>query len=341
MKVLKSLYIAMIYVMAALFGFCAFKSLALGQDLPIQSQDVLRECALGKVVRGSRMVDSPSMVWDKNTFASFEAEGNGAESVLDKLFGVQFQFSLSNPGDLVEGHVWLYDAQDNLLFYGRTEYRLADLDKNGPSYGIWMQYIPILSGVQSAEVLVLDKDGITVRREPLEVRNGEILFPPWMSGVSNGILSARFKDGQVMTWNLWAPEGQTPGVFSETGSWKIEGHYVFSPSDKDVILVKIIETWLRPTVLITVKAGQSVRFDVSGLVQSDGQTYFESPLSGVFQQVDGPWAGAFNLGQEFNIVFPAPGQYRLRFDWKEFGLPGRLYDGPTESGGDSGGGKGY
>ncbi len=306
-----------------------------GPVLPIGSQDELRNYALSKVVRGSRYVSAPSIDWNYDgSVTHTNVTGAGAENVLDKLFSADFRYRLINPDDQIRGYVYLYDKNDNLLFFGYSEFTAKDLETSKPQYSIWIQNVSMLDNVASAEVLALDQDGKTAKRYSIEIDDsGHLLFQPWMAGAPNGILVVRYKDGSLVKYDLSNPSGQIPGTTSEWAGWKIDGHYVYKKSEK-LIVVKIIETWMRPTAIVTVGANEAVAFDVIGLVQMNGSTTFERPLSVVFEQVDGPWAGAGNLDQNqpSKIVFPAPGTYRIRFEWKNFGQPNTLYTGPDDGG---------
>lgn len=306
------------------------------QLLPIKSQDTLREYALGHVVRGFRDVSASSMVGMNNQPNWVEARGSSAEEVLDRLFGAEIVYSLANSNDTIEGRVWLYDAFDNLLFFGSARYTASAIGKVGPSYNIWMQSVPLLEKVSYAEVLVLNPDGVTVRHLNLDTdQKGHLLFNQYLAGVTNGILSVRFQDGSVVTYQLWNPVGEKPATVSESGpSWQIEGHHVYQLTEKDVLLVNFIEPWALPTVLLEVKANQQVKFDVMGLVQQEVRKSFERPLSFTFTQVDGPWAGAGPIfpDQPTVIQLPGAGKFRIRFEWQNFGKPGMLYAGPDDGG---------
>lgn len=300
--------------------------------LPIKSQDALREYALGKVVRGFRDVTANSMIWSQDKPTWIEVRGNGAEDVLNKLFDTELLYSLANSLDKINGRVWLYDGDDNLLFFGSAEYLASVIGKDGPQYNIWVQRIPLLENVQSAEVFALSEDGTTMRRYDVALdQNGHILFDPWMSGAPNGILSVRFKDGTVMTFNLWNPvEDQPDALVEGNPTWKIDGHYVIPPSEKSLVNVTIVEAWTLPTIYLEAKANQSFRLDVLGVVQLDGTTTFERPMFSTYTQVDGPLSGAGPMAnnQPTVVQFPVAGIYRVRFDWKHFGKPYALYTGP-------------
>lgn len=303
----------------------------------LRSADLLRISALGLPVRGSRSVNSASMDWDypgRVTYIS--TNGVGAEDVLKKLFGVNMQYRLTNPNDKVNGYVYLYDSEDNVIFYGSAEYALALASGKGggPTYGIWMWDVPVLSNVQSAEVLAIADDGTTANHYPLNVSGGHAMFQSWMAGAPNGLLAVRFKDGSLATYPLNNPVSQTPGTTTDVSNdWKIEGHYVYAPAGGTKI-VKIIETWVLPTAYFEVGAGEFISFDVTGLVQMNGITTFEKPVSLDFIQIDGPYTGNVPLSGTTvpRLVFPVAGKYRVKFNWVNFGKPNTLYTGPTDGG---------
>jgi hypothetical protein len=270
------------------------------QPLPISSQDVVRNAALDLPVRGYRSVSAPSMNYDQpGAVIRTNVTGNGAEDILDKLFEADLRYTLANTNDTITGYVSLFDANNNQVFSGYASYHKSDLKGEGgagPLYNIWMETFPLLEGVESAEILAMDEDGETARRYPQRVNNkGQVMLNPWMAGAKNGLLVVKYPNGSMKTFPLFNPAEQLPGIVSETqASWKIEGHHVIQTSEKDVILVKIIEPWVRPTVLLPVQANQLVRFDVAGMVQENGGVTFERPPSFSFEQVvdgDKAWAG--------------------------------------------------
>lgn len=315
--------------------------------LPIQSQDALRNYALASVTHGSRWVNAESMDWNyPGKISNAEVTGNGAEAVLDKLFGVEFVYRLTNQKDEINGGVALYDNSNNLVFYGQAKYTAASLAKEKPQYNIWMQEISLLDldNVQSAEVLALDEDGVTARRYQLQVEQGHPRFQPYMSGAPNGLLAVRFNNGTVVTYQLANPVGQVPETETDgSSSWKIEGHYVLKTGADPEPRVVIVEPWIRPTVLLTVTtfSERIITFDVSGLVQMDGKTSFERPSAIVVTQVNGPFSGKIITSSDkpVDVAFKN-GTYRVLFEWKSFGQPNTLYTGPESPSPVSGGGKG-
>jgi hypothetical protein len=305
----------------------------------IQSIDTTRNYAAASVVRGGRGIWSNSMDWDyPERLTQVEATGSSAEEVLQKLFTTKLKYRLTNPGDTVEGWVWLYDASGTQVFSGHARYSGSD-GKSTAQYGIWLQQISLLDGVQDAEILVMDEDGRTANRRNVDVREGHILFEPWIAGAPNGILVVRFKDGSLATYRLNNPAMVEPGASNTGGeSFKIDGHYTFvGTAGKDVI-VEIVEPWYKPSVYIEVAAGQVVSFNVSGVVQSDGATRFERPTAVREMLPNGSLSEPIRLDWSDKTLLPAirfsnPGKYRLQFDWVEFGKASTLYTGPTDGGG--------
>ena len=310
----------------------------------IRSQDVLRQYALSITKWGGRGVNAPTIDWDWPEMIRFtNIVGAYGEEILDKLFDVEFVYRLTNPDDQISGYVYLYDGSyrepgscQSLLFYGTANYTLADLKTGKPQYQLWMQNIPLpILNANSAEVLALDEDGKTARREQVGVNcEGQPMFPSYMAGAPNGILVVKGKDDSLVTYDLVGSVGEVPAGSSELASYKIEGHYVYRTDGKP-ITVKIIETWNRPSVFLEVPANALVTFDVMGLVQMpDGSTVFERPTGFIFEQVDGPWTGAGPLlgDQPTQTSLGHAGKWRIRFEWKNFGKPNMLYTGPTDGG---------
>lgn len=319
-----------------------FNLTAIGSTpLPTGSEDQLREYVLPQVVRGYRVVNSPSLVRVDNQPTWVEVFGNGAEDVLDKLFDTEITFGLSNPNDKVAGNVWLYNKEGKALFYGATNYKLSDLKDGPPSYNIWMQRIPLLEGVLSAKLLALNPDGLTTRTEYLEVEGGRLQFPPYLAGVENGIIVVRFDGDVEVSFNLWQSEGQKPNSVTEKSpAWQIQSHYVIGGNDTTKVVVKFIETSSPPTVLLEeVKAGQTVVFDCLALTYGDNGQYFERPTEVILTKSDGSMSSAPIFADGLTSLQPEPGSYRLRFVWPTFHQNRTIWYGP-DSGGGGGEGKG-
>lgn len=317
--------------------FAALVSAQPAAFLPmIQGEDLLRNYALSTVVSGSRHLYSPSMDWNyADSFTSTNVVGTSAEDVLDKLFAAEFKYRISNPADHIEGYVYLYDDVGNLVFYGYARYFLVDLEKGvGPQYNIWLQDISLLSNADSAEILVLGEDGSTARHIPLDVKSGKIQFPQHYAGAPNGILAVRFNDGTTTTYRLEKPSAQNPGLTTEgdVPLWSVDGHYRIVSSGGGIPLkVKIVALYTRPTVTLTVKAGDVVEFDVTGYVQDNGREYFERPWGLFLPEVITPIL--LNEDGPTTITFPTSGTFRLRFAWDQFGKPHTIYSGPSGGGG--------
>ncbi|MFA6273199.1 MAG: hypothetical protein WC673_01775 [Candidatus Paceibacterota bacterium] len=308
----------------------------------IQSQDALRNYALDIARFGTRSVNAPTLDWNWVGNINYtNATGAYGEQILDKLFNAEFVYRLTNPEDKISGYVYLYDAKfgndnnPNMLFFGNASYTLADLKVSKPQYNIWMQSIPLpLSNVSSAEVLALDEDGKTARRESLDINNGQPKLNPWFAGAPNGILAVKFQDGSLVTYDLASPTGEVPVGSHESAAWKVDGHYVYKTGEKPT-RVKIIETWQRPSVLLEATAPQYIVIDVLGIVQMDGKTIFERPVSMEVTRQDSGETATVVLNNEMTdppkVLFPA-GQFRIRFNWTNFGKPNNIYTGPTDGG---------
>jgi hypothetical protein len=300
----------------------------------LQGGDTLREYALGQVVHGYRDVTSESLVYVPNQPTWVEAKGTSAEDVLDKLFKTEIIYELANPSDKIHGRIWLYDGNDRVLFYGSSEYFAADIGKVGPVYSIWIQNVPLFNNVQFAEILALNADGVTADRIQMGLVNDQISFSSGFAGVPNGILSIRFKDNTVVTYNLWEPVAKAPaGIEESSPTWQISGHHVIPATEKDVVLVSFIETWELPTVYIPLKATQSIKFDVLGVVYVNGVATFERPISYKFTMENGSLSGdGLMAGDQPTLVkIPAAGKFRIKFDWNKYGKPGAIYTGPKDT----------
>jgi hypothetical protein len=309
--------------------------------LPIQSPDATRELALGIVDHGTRSVWAASIDWNwEKTKTWTSATGKGAEAVLDQLLGTELVYRLTNPEDVITGYIWLYDKNNNLIFFGSAQYVSSQLAKGyKPLYGVWIQEVPILEDVLWGEVLALDEDGKTGNRQSLRVNDlGQLMWRPYLSGSPNGVLVAAFKNGNTSTYNLWNPVAETPYAVFDDGGYKIPGHYVVNGGICPVgftctSTLKIVELYERPTVLFRAPTDQQVSLDVMGVVYENGFTTFERPYA-----VDVTYDSGESKTLKLDVNAPSTiallkGEPRLKFHWVKFALPYTLYAGPIDGGG--------
>lgn len=339
MKTMKSVIVGIALVfLNLLFGIVAMAA----PPMPVGGQDTIREFALATVVSGQRSIEATSMVWSPDRPNWVEVEGNGAEDVLNQLLAKKLVMEVVNPADEVTGRIWLFDRDGNCLWYGRSSYQ-AD-SKALPAYNLWIQDIFLLEDVQRASVYILDEDGKTIGQQGLEIRNGQVVFQSWMAGMKNAVMTVWFEDGQVISWSLDDGSSSNPSnVSSVGGSWHIEGHRIVQ-SDDPVVSVDFT-TIVVPTVLVTIKDGQSLRVRVVGFIGykgSDNVVMFEWPTEMVVTSADGESVKVpLNNGTPTDFQQVEPGVYRLRFEWptlwqdRSMGVPT-----PSVGGGDSGGGNG-
>jgi hypothetical protein len=265
------------------------------------------------------------------TVTSAEFDGKHAEDVLDKLGKVDFKFRLTNPNDVVRGYLYLFDDADVLVFFGYEEFKLADFEAGNTTFEVWMQDVPMLSGVASAEVLALMPDGTTSPgRYALEVVNGHVLFKPWMAGAENGLLVVKFNDGTLTTYSLSSPTGNSPEATVLNGSmFSISGHYIL----KDPESIKILELWARPTVFLELTASKTITVDVIGILQKGSSLKQEHPSTAEVTDTATGDVYSFPLKADGTSSIQLPdGEYRIRFTWIEFGEAGLLYTGPSDGG---------
>jgi hypothetical protein len=308
----------------------------------ITSQAKLRQYALDLVTQGSRSVGG-NFDWNYPGVTYTNTTGGYAEDVLKKLFSAEFSYKLVNSNDTVNGYVWLYDKNWTLIFFGSAYYKLDDLKVAGPKYNVWMQDIPLpLTDVQSAEVLALGADGITVNRNPLNISpNGQPLFPAGMAGATNGLMVVRFNNGDVVTYDLASASSSVPSSISESAaSYQIDGHYVFETKPGSTNEVKVISLWNEPTVFLDIKSASPapVIIDVTGIYYDNAGLEYERPYALVFKAIDSDQEYTVDLDTTGTslVEFP-PGPCRILFKWKNFGQKPTLYTGPYYS---TGGGKG-
>lgn len=325
-------------ILAITFNCLAPLASAQSLPLPVQSEDVLRNHALAQVVRGTRSVWSESIDWSfPDTFTYTEARGDSAEDVLDKLFAVEFLYRMTNPQDSITGYVSLYDADGNRLFVGNAFYTGISAGAGEKArYTIWMQYIPLLDDVHSAEVIALKPDGTSGNVYSLDItEQGGLLFQPWHAGAPNGVLVVRFNDGSLVSYDLSKPNPQAIGSQKESSSYGIDGHLVID-SDGDYE-DKGIELWRRPTRFLRQSAEGTFTPNIVGIYQENGQTSTERPIALVITDDA--------TGVEKTVVIPekgltsfsvGAGKYRIHYIWNKFGQPGLLYTGPSSPGGGKG-----
>lgn len=309
--------------------------------LPIQGQDATRELALGLVDHGTRAVSAASMDWNWEKAKTWTtATGKGAEAVLDQLLGTELVYRLANQEDVITGRIWLYDKNNNLLFYGQAQYVSSQLAKGlKPLYSVWIQEIPILENVLWGQVLALNPDGTTGNKYALDVNGySQLMWRPYLSGSPNGILVVAFKDGTTQTYNLWNPVAETPYAVEDSGGYKIPGHYVINGGACPVgftctSTLKFIEIQERPTVLFRAPTDQQLVIDVLGVVNENGIISFERPYA-----VDITYESGNSKTVDLDVKAPSTiallkGDPRLKFHWVKFALPYNLYAGPIDGGG--------
>jgi hypothetical protein len=295
----------------------------------IRSQDSLRNYALSIAKHGGRYVYSPSMDWSyTNTVRYTETNAAYGEQLFDRLFSVPFNYRVLNSQDQVSSYAYAYDTNWTLLFFGYGSAIANDLSQtNGIHTGIWMQDIPILSDVSSAQVLIFDEKGQTTETRELQVNQyGQVMWQSWMSGYYNVMLSVTYTDGVVLTYNVTKPVANTPDVIYGSDRYSIDGHYTIESSAKNVTL-KIMETWTLPSAFLDFAVDQRVTIDVLGLIQ-EGKAYFERPISVEVtdMQTDEVSTIVMNATEPTRVLFPS-GKYRLKFNWSKFGQPQFLYTG--------------
>lgn len=310
------------------------QSVVQAQELPIRSQDQLRQYAFKQCVNGSRSVSSDSIDWNSpSNVTYFSANGTFGEEILDSVFAANIQYAIINTNDIVRAYSYLYDSDRNTLFFGYNEYPID----SSPKFGLWLQDVPLpLTNVSWAEILVLNADGRTADRIQLQVRNGRPIMPPWLAGAPNGTLVTWRNDGTTLSYDLWSPTPNAPdtSVEKKTG-YKVDSHFIGRFNATNDATVKIIETYNRPSAYIELMSSRLVTFDVLGLYYDEkgGGALFERPQSliledqatGVSYTIPTPGTGVYAM------TLPI-GKFRVIWVWEKFGKPNFIYWG--------GGGKG-
>jgi len=297
----------------------------------IRSQDQLRNYAMSIAVSGQRSVWSEGIDWtDQRNMTWTEAKGSNGEEVLERLFATQLTYGILNSNDTARSYSYLFDTNGNILFFGYGEYQIG----TEGMVNIGMQEIPLpLSGVDRAEIVALGEDGKTAYHYPVTVRNGVPYFSWWMAGSPNGVLITYMQDGSTVKYNLWDanPVGVEAG--QDIARFEVQGHHIFRIGDtKGDNLIRVIETWMLPSVYLEMTKKDEVLIDVLGLYYDQNGSAFERPTSmnvsdengitTVMPLVVNNWVGSVKL------TMPA-GKYRITFNWEKFGKPGNLYTGDS------------
>lgn len=351
------------YIIALIVGFIAIlgQSIAQAQDLPIRSADQLRQYASKQCAYGTRSVWSESIDWNNpSNVTYFGTNGTSAESILESVFSVKFQYGILNTNDHIRGYSYLYDKDWNYLFFGYAEYAIGE----EPQFVLWMQNVLLpLTNVCSAEILVLNSDGQTADHISLEIRNGRIVFPWWYSGAPNGILVVRFNDGTTVKYDMWDPAPGAAAPTMDVASYKIEGHYIYHYTAKGIVeikdvpvssggddsnddtsggssssggsggsssvpQIKIIEVYNRPSAYVNAEAKTEVIIDVLGLVNENGQMSFERPASMIVENETTGFTHDYKLGGTGPVKVALPeGKLRIIWNWVKFGQPNMIYTG--------------
>ncbi len=142
-------------------------NVARAQQLPVD-QGHARQMGLAMTTAGAVYYTAPSMDYERST-ARVEVVGRYGEEVLNQLTGFEPTITLMIPADVITGYMYARDKYGALIFYGVTRFTLDDLKEDGVIFGLWQHSLPTLGGIQSAEVLVLDEQGGTVRTESVGV----------------------------------------------------------------------------------------------------------------------------------------------------------------------------
>ncbi|MEN9912969.1 MAG: hypothetical protein RLY66_377 [Candidatus Parcubacteria bacterium] len=322
-----------LFALAILAALLSFTAIAADHptSLPqIQSPDLLRSYALKIAAYGGRYTYSPSMDWSrKGTVNSTDTNGTSGEDILKKLFAVPFSYWIKNQDDRVDSYAYLYDTNWNLLFYGNGNAIAKNITPtNGIHVNLWMWEIPILSDVSEANVLVLNEDGQTADAVYVQVRDGQLFWPEWLSRYTNMIVWVKYTDGKVVTYKVSDPVAKPATSTYEMDNYSVDGHYQLTTASAGSATLKILETYALPTAYLNLVGKQDMTIDVLGLVQ-DGKPYLERPYSMEIELITQGRVLTVDLDttKPTEMKFPA-GEYRIvKFNWTKFGQPQFYYTG--------------
>lgn len=298
------------------------------KNLPVYSQDALRSWAMNQVRHGVAEVWAGSLDWDFPGIRIGKATGKNGEEVLADLARTEFSFKIGNPEDNVQVSSQLRDGNGRTLFSGATKVPVDQFEKGGgPSVQLNLHDLPLVGGVQFAEIFITGDDGVTVKSRHVEVdESGWMIFPWWMAGVPNGILSIRYKTGELILYSLSSGKGVNPVGHTGVATFGVAGHSGYQLLG-GLQTIQIRAVGERPSLYIEALEDCQLDFDVAGLVYGPGGQYWERPIRFFLQASDGtsqPVEGELTLlkGQSARIFF----------DWVEFAQPGTIYTGPEDGG---------
>lgn len=305
------------------------------KNLPVYSQDALRSWAMNQVRYGVAEVWAGSLDWDFPGTRVVQAAGKNGEQVLADLARAEFSFRVGNPDDSVQVSAQLRDGNGRALFSGGTKVPVDQFKKGGgPSVQLNIHDVPLIGGVQSAEILVTGEDGVTVRTRHVEVdEGGWMTFPSWMAGVPNGILSVRYKTGEIILYPLSSGAGVTPVGQNGGANFGVLGHSVYQLMG-GLNTIQIRAVGERPSFYIeALEDNARFVFDVAGLVYAPGGQYWEKPSGYYVQGPDGQVLGPADLPSGNGFTLQKKGMaVRVFFEWNQFAQPGNLYTGPEDGG---------
>lgn len=295
------------------------------QAMPAWSPDVARLQAKAWVRAGRITISSTTMVGGSVELC---VVGENFDDVLNKL-SASLQFQVVNREDWVFANVALWGdlGEDVTLFFGSRSARARDWVPH-EHIDLTVASIPVLAGVDRAELLVLSEDGSTWDRWNVRVQGGHAVIDSWLMSRPNATLIAYFEDGSIKTYSLGEPSaGRGPLGSNGQSGVVLADHYTYTnPTEVNLVVTE------RPSLEIHTSSqdGCSTLFDVVG-VNPDGGLERPTAMVQVYYTEDGtlrvagvfkPWAdGRFTLGMS------GPHTFYFFFLWDQFGAKEPLYTG--------------
>ena len=289
-------------------------------------QGYARVHALGQARAATLTEWSDETNWDDtNTWATITVQGDSLDDVMGKIFAHELGFVVRNWSTVVHGSLWVYDEGYYPLFYAGIDYiNASSWTKGKPTYTLWPQYIPMFSGVQSAEVLAFTSPGQFGRSYPLAVTaDGRALVPFSAIGTTNTLMSLQIKDKGQVEYHMSHHSFEPGKPFQRnTVKYRVGNHTQIVSTNGEAIVVNVPD-YTAQSVELKLDKRARVTFMAPGLMWDDAGLSAEMPFVVILTN---------EHGKEKQIVvrrdnrlpsdmLPA-GTYKVYFQFDRFGLSG-------------------
>lgn len=319
---------------------------------PIQSREVTKVASMSTVARGViEMQSSDPNGIDytySNSVTTVTVTGQGLRKIREQLLATPLKYRLHHTNTELYGYLSFFDSASNLLWFGFTQFSAAQAVPGFvPDYTLWMQALPILTDIASANLFITNSLGQgSVYPYDLEISDGRVLWPPFMSETENATLSTVQKDGALVNYPVMNPVPKVVVPVSQTATVSLENEHIYTYTANSLTLISITVS-NRPIIELKVTGGipVGVGFDIFGVSEVNGQLVTNRPTHIVFV-TEGMQPGqgdfTFPLSQTEPTYFPVSSavNYIIYFlGWPDHFDPRPLlqYGGPSQVGSGDGG----